>query len=261
MAGDIQNERKRPNLSEGLLARGWQDTKRGLASWQFWALEVFGGGFLGIWAQNAVIVLVFVGGMFLLLWLGATATAPVRQRNDLRRYAEATVADDKPRLVVQPIIERMAEGHQTKVRLQVENPSRFTVRNVTVELGQLIDANGIEQRTGQKGRALGKFFRAEGYFQSYGPDTYKVDIGPKDKAIYAIVNAHAENFHVFLVIRDEKMTSPDGQVFYSLSRDDKINAEPYTLITLIRGEDIIPIEVRFSIIIRDLEVFVDVTED
>ncbi len=77
-----------PNLSESVWSRGWSNTKRGLGSWQFWVLEVFGGGLMGVLISPAA-ALIFVLGMLVALWIGATAVAPIHQRNELLKYVKS----------------------------------------------------------------------------------------------------------------------------------------------------------------------------
>jgi hypothetical protein len=78
-------------MSESAWARGWADTKQGLADWRFWAAEVFGGGFVAVY-YDPVLALVFVLGLAVALWLGATVSAPVRQRDEARTALEARLA-------------------------------------------------------------------------------------------------------------------------------------------------------------------------
>ncbi len=70
--------------NETAWARGWEDTKRGIADWRFWLFEFFGGGLIAIvWSAQAALLAVSV--ILVLMWLTVTATAPVRQRNEARR--------------------------------------------------------------------------------------------------------------------------------------------------------------------------------
>lgn len=69
--------------NESAWSRGWRDTKSGLGDWRFWVLEFFGGGFIAT-KWSAVIALVAVAAMFACLWLWATVTAPIKQRNEAR---------------------------------------------------------------------------------------------------------------------------------------------------------------------------------
>lgn len=71
------------DVSEGIFARGWIDTKRAMHTVWFWALDAGGGAMMGlldpIWG-----VVWFIGG-FVMLWIGATAGAPFKQRTEARQ--------------------------------------------------------------------------------------------------------------------------------------------------------------------------------
>ncbi len=70
-------------LNQSAWRRGWNDTKTTWTSWQFYVLDavvavVIGGLFQWYWG---LVIVAF--GMFC-VWLGATASAPIRQRNEAR---------------------------------------------------------------------------------------------------------------------------------------------------------------------------------
>lgn len=70
-------------LTESAWKRGWNDTKTIWTNWQFFVLDavvavVIGGVFRWYWGLAAVLF-----GMFC-VWIGSTASAPVRQRNEAR---------------------------------------------------------------------------------------------------------------------------------------------------------------------------------
>lgn len=71
------------SLSESAWVRGWSDTKKGIGTWQFWLLEVFGGGLMAIFV-NPTAALILILGMAVAVWISATASAPIKQRNELR---------------------------------------------------------------------------------------------------------------------------------------------------------------------------------
>lgn len=73
-------------LSESILARGWTDTKRIVGGVWFWALEVTAAG-IALFIQNGWLAIWIVLAIFMLLLIGAIATAPVRQRNEARAIA------------------------------------------------------------------------------------------------------------------------------------------------------------------------------
>ncbi len=79
-------------LSESAWSRGWQDTKTAWTSWQFYVLDavaavVIGGLFGWYWG-----LLVVVFGM-ICVWMAATISAPVKQRNELRAFCNETKAN------------------------------------------------------------------------------------------------------------------------------------------------------------------------
>lgn len=102
------------SLSESIWRRGWQDTKTAWTSWQFFVLDavvavVIGGVFAWYWG----LVLVIFG--MLCVWLGATASAPIKQRNEARaeiarmvdearKRAMEVVAKEEQRIVTLGII-------------------------------------------------------------------------------------------------------------------------------------------------------------
>ena len=71
-------------INQSAWRRGWNDTRTVWTSWQFFFLDavvgvVIGGVFEWYWG---LVVVAF--GMFC-VWLGATVSAPVKQRNEARR--------------------------------------------------------------------------------------------------------------------------------------------------------------------------------
>lgn len=85
-------------FNESTWGRGWKDTKKVWTSWPFFVLDavvavVIGGIFEWYWG-----LLVVVFGL-LCAWLGATASAPVKQRNEARqRIKELEAEFEKPKL-------------------------------------------------------------------------------------------------------------------------------------------------------------------
>ena len=77
----------RHSLRESLWRRGWNDTKAIWTSWPFYILDavvaVVIGGILGWYWGLAIVIF----GMFC-VWIGATARAPVKQRNEARELIE-----------------------------------------------------------------------------------------------------------------------------------------------------------------------------
>ena len=74
-------------LNQSAWRRGWNDTKAIWTSWQFYVLSAVvavgaGGVFEWYWGLGVVLI-----GM-LCAWIGATASAPIRQRNEARHALE-----------------------------------------------------------------------------------------------------------------------------------------------------------------------------
>ncbi len=82
------------SFSQSAWRRGWSDTKAVWTSWPFYVLDavvavMIGGLFLWYWGLFVVLF-----GMFC-VWLGATASAPVRQRNEAREKVIALESTKK----------------------------------------------------------------------------------------------------------------------------------------------------------------------
>lgn len=85
-------------LSESVWRRGWQDTKAVWKSWQFYVFDALGGVIVGgvfEWYWGLALV---VFGM-ICVWMGATARAPVKQRNEARQKIKELEGElKKPKL-------------------------------------------------------------------------------------------------------------------------------------------------------------------
>ena len=68
--------------------RGWNDTKAGWLDWRFLLLDVGGSPILGVLLEPLTGVIAGLGGL-VFVWIGATAKAPVRQRNEARVVAQS----------------------------------------------------------------------------------------------------------------------------------------------------------------------------
>ena len=88
-----------PILSESVWRRGWYETKRGWGHWSFLLLTLLispttgllvglvTGPSIGVIAGSGLVIVVLVS-----VWIRATITAPVKQRNQLRQLYEHTAA-------------------------------------------------------------------------------------------------------------------------------------------------------------------------
>lgn len=142
-------------VTESAFARGWADAKQYIGSVWFWVVEVAGGGYVGIvyGASEAVgAVLAFA----LLVIAAAAATAPVRQRDDARRYARQLIPQlelsfdaelggiiDTPEKIRNPDGSTKKEYDATYVRIRVRAKSSKTVHNCSPFL---IDVKKLDQR-------------------------------------------------------------------------------------------------------------------
>ena len=100
-------------LHESTMRRGWGDFKKGLTSWQFWAIQALGGGIVGL--MNPEKVLAFIAAVAAAMWIGATATAPVKQRNEARA---------RLRSFVTPKFKVVSEPEEGRPYLQILNGPR-----------------------------------------------------------------------------------------------------------------------------------------
>lgn len=143
-----------PDLSESIWARGWSDTKRGLKSWQFLALEVIGGGVMGFFV-NPIAAIVFLVGVAIALWIGVTVSAPVRQRDEARQYShflkEMLNAKVDVRIVSESLVTpEMSRGKLDGPRpyhlfLVIKNASHREINNLIVRLTRItLDEAGFQ---------------------------------------------------------------------------------------------------------------------
>lgn len=78
---------------ESVWRRGWNDTKAGLLNWRFALLDFVGAPVLGwltapYWGAIAAI------GVIVFIWIGATARAPFKQRDEARAEIHPSNASD-----------------------------------------------------------------------------------------------------------------------------------------------------------------------
>ncbi len=85
-------------LNESLWRRGWQDTKRGWKSVWFIVLEAVLAPLLALFVEWWWGIVAVIGGM-LCIWIGATTSAPIKQRNQARaKVVELEDELKKPKL-------------------------------------------------------------------------------------------------------------------------------------------------------------------
>ena len=78
-------------MDESAWRRGWNDAKAGIVDWRFAVLGFAGSPILGVFTEPLWGGLSAIGGL-LLMWIGATATAPLRQRDEAREIASLGAA-------------------------------------------------------------------------------------------------------------------------------------------------------------------------
>ncbi len=70
-------------FDESVWKRGGRDANKAVHTTTYWMLEVFGGGIVAL-EFGGWYAFFFVGGMVIAIWIGATAAAPIKQRNEHR---------------------------------------------------------------------------------------------------------------------------------------------------------------------------------
>lgn len=99
-------------IDESAWRRGWNDTKAGLTDWRFALADYVGPPVIGIAFEPVWGIVAALTGL-LVLWTAATASAPVRQRNEARSeragLASGIQASDRV-LAVQKLEDMMESG-------------------------------------------------------------------------------------------------------------------------------------------------------
>ena len=113
------------DTTESVWARGWRDIKKGLHSPWFWIAEVFVAGAVGVAINPWLGLLAVAAGVFI-LWIGATAGAPFRQRNEARQRVAELEDERKPKVRLTAIKIHDANGERF-VRVQMENCSHTAI--------------------------------------------------------------------------------------------------------------------------------------
>ncbi len=129
-------------LSQNFFSRGCWDSLVRLGSPWFWVAELIWGGLL---SEQGLGPWEVVAGMFILagvVLVAAIATAPIRQRDDLRKYAKTLIPEvelefiqgrggivETPIKVIGPVGNVAGEQEATYIRVGVTACSRKTVHN------------------------------------------------------------------------------------------------------------------------------------
>ena len=80
----------KPSIQESFWKRGRSDTWAAIKSPFGMIFEVGGTALIGAMTQNGWVAVYFLGGVLIAIWIGATASAPYRQRNDERNAHSET---------------------------------------------------------------------------------------------------------------------------------------------------------------------------
>ena len=148
-------------ISETVLERGWSDFKDRFASVPFWVAEIVGGGMLGI-LYDPYLAIAGILILAMAVIVAATVTAPLRQRDDARKYAESLIPKieldfnkslggiiETPEKIKNKDETVKKEYDATYIRIRAKTKSRKTVHNC---IPFLIDVkkknkNGIFEET------------------------------------------------------------------------------------------------------------------
>lgn len=136
------------SFADSAWQRGWGDTKRGLGGWRFWVLEAIVSPIIGIVFNNAWLTLVVVVFGFLCLYIGATASAPIKQRNEARNQLyklekDVTLAHQNQDISIDLGISRMEGGDLLNKFLIIKRENNNNVKSWPVhEFNQWV-SNGI----------------------------------------------------------------------------------------------------------------------
>lgn len=71
-------------IDESVWRRGWSDTKKAWKNWKFYVFNLLAGGLIGgffEWYWGLAVV----GFGVVCVWMAATGSAPIRQRNEVRK--------------------------------------------------------------------------------------------------------------------------------------------------------------------------------
>lgn len=121
------------DLRETVWRRGWEDAKRAWTDWRFVLADMVALPVLAIFVSVQVAVVVAALSLFA-VWVGATASAPLRQRNEARRLAGSALKEN---------------GTQQLIRVTSNQGSnmRPTNQGTTVwEIDAYLDVETIDQR-------------------------------------------------------------------------------------------------------------------
>jgi len=191
-------------LNQSAWRRGWNDTKTIWTGWQFPVFELVGGGVIGRifgWYWGVLLVLF---GMFC-VWLGATASAPLRQRNEARTRIIALEKEKQPQIEVHPFPSKRpsSERHNKTAwaALEVTNTSSgVDLDNASVQILELMqvfecqDEQGIGTGTYSLHELNPRWSPANVYWSERNAPANQLQISiPRGATRLAIIAFHSEN--------------------------------------------------------------------
>lgn len=212
------------HLFESIWPRGWRDTKSGWADWRFWIAEILVGGisamiepWLGIFA---------VLGLAVAVWIGATARASFKQRDEARIAVQACdnqikdLQDRSPKFDVQ--IKGMAfdsNGGDLIVFATVVNIGKSPSSITSLKM-QLCFDESVENLSGTHPTGIN-------YNQSNGVRvTYRSDDALFSKGTNPIAaGGQVSGYVVFQITKKNAMREADGSAQVNLIITDAYGEE------------------------------------
>jgi hypothetical protein len=194
-------------FSESIWKRGWRDTSAAMHSAWFWAVEIIGTAMIGIFTSDPLILAVCLIGGFALLWLGATAGAPFRQRGEARSALQTALVDAAQIREEKDKYQEDVKALERHIRLAGLSPPRDYVQAVaSVSVNgviKIIDSEGIISITDN---GTGDFsFNLED--QIY-PERSRV-FALRDTPSFKVISVTVDSFR----IRFEKYDNGEPRVF------------------------------------------------
>lgn len=220
------------NISESIWSRGWRDTKKGFHTIWFWLAEFIGGGLVSYLINPLVGIIVVILGFFI-LWIGATAGAPFRQRNEAR----ATVEDLTSRsLIVTPRIEYPSEK-SVRVYIDIVNETKGTIHGVIACIDKI--TNGVEEAKTKP--MIGRNLVIDGPSDHTNPSKSTTDLHPGQSVTFGVAGVGTLPGKItFLFPRTQRMTTSDGRVSYGIAGERHVPAGHLRVSVVVRGEDANP---------------------
>ena len=158
-------------IDESAWRHGWSDTKKAWKTWKFYVFDLLAGGLIGgffEWYWGLAVV----GFGMLCVWMGATASAPLRQRDEARKLYEPIkeLANIKPGdtikekvINVSLMFEQLKSDYLTNVTFEhcvLRGPCTVVLKNTNVhgcDFGINFDGKLIKGEKGKRYSGVGEF--------------------------------------------------------------------------------------------------------